>query len=139
MHVYLALAQQGSVSSLGYHVADPSAHTGVESPTVGNCNTICTRARVHHTLRISSYCFVGAGLLPKFNRLTPGPPTPRHTSALVLAQRARTVPIALAVDVPLPGRRSHAQEHILAIILEASHPSEPSRIAGHTELVLPAA
>ncbi|KAI0691363.1 trimeric LpxA-like protein, partial [Cerioporus squamosus] len=35
----------------------------VESPTVGNCNTICTRARVHHTLRISSYCVVGAGVL----------------------------------------------------------------------------
>ena len=36
---------------------------GVESPTVGNCNTICTRARVHHTLRLSSYCVVGAGVL----------------------------------------------------------------------------
>ena len=36
---------------------------GVESPTVGNCNTVCTRARVHHTLRISSYCVIGAGVL----------------------------------------------------------------------------
>ncbi|OBZ65118.1 Dynactin subunit 6 [Grifola frondosa] len=35
----------------------------VESPTVGNFNTICTRARVHHTLRISSYCVIGANVL----------------------------------------------------------------------------
>ncbi len=63
MHVCLALSQPRFLSSLGYHVADRSAHTGVESPTVGNCNTICTRARVHHTLRISSYCVVGAGVL----------------------------------------------------------------------------
>ncbi|KAF8197520.1 trimeric LpxA-like protein [Pholiota molesta] len=35
----------------------------VESPTVGNFNTISTRARVHHTVRISSYCVVGAGCL----------------------------------------------------------------------------
>lgn len=39
------------------------APTGVESPTVGSCNTVCTRARVHHTLRISSYCVIGAGVL----------------------------------------------------------------------------
>lgn len=37
--------------------------TGVESPSVGNFNTISTRARVHHTVRISSYCVVGAGCL----------------------------------------------------------------------------
>jgi dynactin-6 len=36
---------------------------GVESPSVGNFNTISTRARVHHTVRISSYCVVGAGCL----------------------------------------------------------------------------
>ncbi|KAI0068018.1 trimeric LpxA-like protein [Artomyces pyxidatus] len=35
----------------------------VESPTVGNFNTISTRARVHHTVRISSYCVIGAGCL----------------------------------------------------------------------------
>ncbi|EIW55421.1 trimeric LpxA-like protein [Trametes versicolor FP-101664 SS1] len=35
----------------------------VECPTVGNCNTVCTRARVHHTLRMSSYCVIGAGVL----------------------------------------------------------------------------
>ncbi|KAI1785246.1 trimeric LpxA-like protein [Ganoderma leucocontextum] len=35
----------------------------LESPTVGNCNTVCTRARVHHTLRVSSYCVIGAGVL----------------------------------------------------------------------------
>jgi hypothetical protein len=36
---------------------------GVESPSVGNCNTVSTRARVHHTVRISSYCVIGAGCL----------------------------------------------------------------------------
>ena len=36
---------------------------GVESPSVGNFNTVSTRARVHHTVRISSYCVVGAGCL----------------------------------------------------------------------------
>ncbi|KAF8969644.1 trimeric LpxA-like protein [Flammula alnicola] len=35
----------------------------IESPTVGNFNTISTRARVHHTVRVSSYCVVGAGCL----------------------------------------------------------------------------
>jgi dynactin-6 len=37
--------------------------TGVESPTVGDFNTVSTRARVHHTVRIGSYCVVGAGCL----------------------------------------------------------------------------
>jgi dynactin-6 len=36
---------------------------GVESPAIGNFNTIATRARVHHTVRISSYCVIGAGCL----------------------------------------------------------------------------
>jgi len=40
-----------------------SFYTGVESPSVGNFNTVSTRARVHHTVRISSYCVVGAGCL----------------------------------------------------------------------------
>ncbi|KAF7376329.1 Trimeric LpxA-like protein [Mycena sanguinolenta] len=35
----------------------------VESPTVGDFNTISTRARVHHTVRIGSYCVIGAGCL----------------------------------------------------------------------------
>ena len=38
-------------------------HTGVESPSVGNCNTISTKARVHHTVRMSNYCVIGAGVL----------------------------------------------------------------------------
>lgn len=38
-------------------------YLGVESPSVGNFNTVSTRARVHHTVRISSYCVVGAGCL----------------------------------------------------------------------------
>ncbi|KAF9469368.1 trimeric LpxA-like protein [Collybia nuda] len=35
----------------------------VESPTVGNFNTVSTRARVHHTVRIGSYCVIGTGCL----------------------------------------------------------------------------
>jgi dynactin 6 len=38
-------------------------YIGVESPSVGNFNTVSTRARVHHTVRISSYCVIGAGCL----------------------------------------------------------------------------
>ena len=37
--------------------------SGVESPTVGDFNTISTRSRVHHTVRIASYCVIGAGCL----------------------------------------------------------------------------
>ncbi|EJU02175.1 trimeric LpxA-like protein, partial [Dacryopinax primogenitus] len=29
-----------------------------ESPSIGNCNLIGTRARVHHTVSISSYCVI---------------------------------------------------------------------------------
>ena len=36
------------------------SYSGVESPSVGNCNTISTRARVHHNVRVSNYCVVGA-------------------------------------------------------------------------------
>lgn len=36
---------------------------GVESPSVGNFNTISTKARVHHTVRISNYCVIGAAVL----------------------------------------------------------------------------
>lgn len=36
---------------------------GVESPSIGNFNTISTRARVHHTIRITSYCIIGAACL----------------------------------------------------------------------------
>jgi dynactin-6 len=36
---------------------------GVECPSIGNSNTISTRARVHHTVRLSSYCVIGAGVL----------------------------------------------------------------------------
>ncbi|EKM61599.1 uncharacterized protein PHACADRAFT_204766 [Phanerochaete carnosa HHB-10118-sp] len=34
----------------------------VECP-MANFNTICTRARIHYTTRLSSYCVVGAGCL----------------------------------------------------------------------------
>ncbi|PPQ63264.1 hypothetical protein CVT24_006789 [Panaeolus cyanescens] len=35
----------------------------VESPSIGDFNTISTRARVHHTVRMGSYCAIGAGCL----------------------------------------------------------------------------
>ncbi|KAG1841311.1 trimeric LpxA-like protein [Suillus subalutaceus] len=35
----------------------------VECPSVGNFNTISTRARVHHTVRITNYCVIGAACL----------------------------------------------------------------------------
>ncbi|KAL0580470.1 hypothetical protein V5O48_001540 [Marasmius crinis-equi] len=35
----------------------------VESPSVGSFNTISVRARVHHTVRISSFCVIGAGCM----------------------------------------------------------------------------
>ena len=38
-------------------------YIGVESPTMGNANTISTRARLHHTVRLTSYCVIGAGCL----------------------------------------------------------------------------
>ncbi|KAI0323091.1 trimeric LpxA-like protein [Amylostereum chailletii] len=37
--------------------------TGVEATSIGNFNTISTRARVHHTVRVSSYCVIGPGCL----------------------------------------------------------------------------
>lgn len=36
---------------------------GVECPSIGNNNTISARARVHHTVRLSSYCVIGAACL----------------------------------------------------------------------------
>ena|SRR5271154_1083594 len=36
---------------------------GVESPSIGSCNTISTRSRVHHTVFLSSHCVIGAGCL----------------------------------------------------------------------------
>ena len=42
---------------------DGAVFLGVESPSIGNNNTVSTRARVHHTVRISNYCVVGAGCL----------------------------------------------------------------------------
>lgn len=32
----------------------------VESPSIGNFNTFSTKSRVHHTIRVSSYCVIGA-------------------------------------------------------------------------------
>jgi dynactin-6 len=36
---------------------------GVECPSIGNFNTISTRARVHHTVRVANYCVIGAACL----------------------------------------------------------------------------
>jgi dynactin 6 len=36
---------------------------GVECPSIGDGNTISTKARIHHTVRLGSYCVVGAGCL----------------------------------------------------------------------------
>ncbi|KAF9014101.1 trimeric LpxA-like protein [Cyathus striatus] len=36
---------------------------GVECPTIGSCNTFSTRSRVHHTVRMGSYCVIGAACL----------------------------------------------------------------------------
>ncbi|KAI0785364.1 trimeric LpxA-like protein [Irpex lacteus] len=35
----------------------------VECPSIGNFNTFCTRSRVHNTVRVTSYCVIGAGCL----------------------------------------------------------------------------
>ncbi|KAG8906291.1 hypothetical protein FRB99_007160 [Tulasnella sp. 403] len=35
----------------------------VEAPSIGSFNTISTRARVHHTARLTSYCVIGPGSL----------------------------------------------------------------------------
>jgi len=35
----------------------------VECPSIGDGNTISTRARVHFTMRITSYCVIGVGCL----------------------------------------------------------------------------
>ena len=35
--------------------------TGVECSAVGSNNTVSTKSRVHHTVRIASYCVIGAG------------------------------------------------------------------------------
>lgn len=37
--------------------------SGVEALSIGNCNTVSTRARVHHTARLTSFCVVGPGSL----------------------------------------------------------------------------
>ncbi|KAJ7577077.1 trimeric LpxA-like protein [Mycena floridula] len=35
----------------------------IECPSIGDSNTLSTRSRVHHTVRIGSYCVIGAGCL----------------------------------------------------------------------------
>lgn len=39
------------------------AFIGVECPSIGNFNTFCTRSRIHNTVRVTSYCVIGAGCL----------------------------------------------------------------------------
>ncbi|PVG04449.1 trimeric LpxA-like protein [Serendipita vermifera] len=38
-------------------------HCRVESPSIGDFNTVSTKARLHHTVRLSDFCVVGAGCL----------------------------------------------------------------------------
>lgn len=54
-----------AVNSLRILCLLPLAHclTGVECPSIGNFNTISARARVHHTVRLSSHCVIGAACL----------------------------------------------------------------------------
>lgn len=40
-----------------------SVSLGVECPSIGDFNTISTRSRVHHTVRLGSFCVIGAGCL----------------------------------------------------------------------------
>ena len=34
------------------------AHAGVEAPSIGSFNTISTKARVHHTARLTDHCVI---------------------------------------------------------------------------------
>jgi len=36
---------------------------GVESPSIGDMNTIGARSRVHHTIRLRNHCVIGAGCM----------------------------------------------------------------------------
>jgi len=49
--------------SIQYCVLPNFFYKGVESPSVGNFNTVSPKARVHHTVRISNHCVIGAGVL----------------------------------------------------------------------------
>ena len=40
-----------------------NAPKGVECPSIGNLNTVGVKARIHHTVQISSYCKIGARCL----------------------------------------------------------------------------
>lgn len=51
------------VSSHYDHLALADTLPGIECPSIGNANTISTRARVHHTVSIGSYCVIGAACL----------------------------------------------------------------------------
>ncbi|KZT43567.1 trimeric LpxA-like protein [Sistotremastrum suecicum HHB10207 ss-3] len=35
----------------------------VECPSVGYCNTVSTKARIHHTVRLTNFCVIGAGCM----------------------------------------------------------------------------
>lgn len=51
------------MSLTDYRPASANVFLGIECPSIGNANTISTRARVHHTVSIGSYCAVGAACL----------------------------------------------------------------------------
>lgn len=60
MIIYLRLAVVCAIDWMNL-LADVSL--GVESPSVGNSNTVSTRARLHYTVRLTSHCVIGAGCL----------------------------------------------------------------------------
>jgi len=61
-------------------------HCRVEAPSIGDFNTISTKSRLHHTVRLSDYCVIGAGclVLPVEDEVLPdytvvyGPNCERH-------------------------------------------------------------
>lgn len=36
---------------------------GVECPSIGEMNTVGARARIHHTVRLTNHCVIGAGCM----------------------------------------------------------------------------
>ena len=53
--------RKGSIAV--YDDAMTLSHLGVECPAIGDHNTICTKARIHHTVRLSNHCVVSAKCL----------------------------------------------------------------------------
>jgi dynactin-6 len=52
-----------SISSATHPSLMQHHRIGIESPTIGSFNTISTKSRVHHTVRISNHCTIGPRVL----------------------------------------------------------------------------